>query len=338
MLKLSTLLATVGLVAMLSAPSAALAWGGSGHRMVGQAAMQGLPAGLPAFLRTAKAVDDVGELSREPDRRKGMGKPHDADREQWHFIDIMDDGKILGGLDLDALPLTTEDYETALRAVGTNSWKAGKLPYSIIDGEQQLIRDFSTWRALKILIPRERNRARRAWMVADLGRREALIMLAIGELSHWVGDGAQPLHVSIHYNGWGDFPNPNGYTTARIHAAFEGELVSRSVRLGAVRQAMGPARGADGPLEARVVAYLRETSAQLGPLYELEKAGGFKPDDPRGAAFATQRLAAGASELRDLIVEAWAGSAKVTVGWSPVSLSDIASGKADGYRALYGKD
>ncbi len=30
------------------------------------------------------------------------------------------------------------------------------------------------------------------------------------------------MHVSVHCNGWGPHPNPDGYTTAPIHAAFEG--------------------------------------------------------------------------------------------------------------------
>ena len=41
------------------------AWGNTGHRLIGVAAMRALPDDLPAFLKTPGAVADVGELARE---------------------------------------------------------------------------------------------------------------------------------------------------------------------------------------------------------------------------------------------------------------------------------
>lgn len=326
------------LTVAVSIPATALAWGGSGHRIVGQAAMQSLPSDLPAFLRTPKAVADVGELSREPDRWKGYGKLHDAMHEPAHFIDLSDDGSILGGPRLAALPPSLAEYDGALRAAGSDAWKAGWLPYSIVDQAQNLAKDFATWRVLNAALKVDKNKAHRAWMIADRARRESLILFTIGQLSHYVGDGSQPLHVSVHYNGWGDGPNPNGFTSAHIHSAFEGELVKAHVREPAVKAAMAAPAAQQGPLEARVAAYLETTGAQVEPLYALEKAGGLKDGDSRGVDFAVIRLAAGASELRDLIMDAWKVSPGVTVGWSPVSLADVEAGKADGYKALYNKD
>ena len=101
-------------IVALTAPQIANSWGASGHRLLGQAAMLGLPSGLPAFLRTPRAVNDVGETSREPDRLKGAGRAIDSDRDQGHFIDLSDDGTVLGGPRLDALPSTRAGYEAAL--------------------------------------------------------------------------------------------------------------------------------------------------------------------------------------------------------------------------------
>ena len=336
--KLATLLTTLGLAGAVCAPAPALAWGGSGHRMIGQAAMESLPGDLPAFLRTPKAVEAVGELSREPDRWKGAGKVHDQNREPAHFLDLSDDGTVLGGPKLSALPPTREDYETALRGAGTNSWKAGWLPYSIVDGAQQLTKDFAMWRAEGVAIPLEKDAAHKAWLIRDRMLRETLILNAIGQLSHYVGDGSQPMHVTVHFNGWGDFPNPKGYTTGRIHGMFEGDFVAANIREPAVKGAMAPLKPQEGPLEARAAAYLAATGAEVEPLYALEKAGGFQNGDARGVAFATARLGAGAGELRDLIVEAWTVSPKMTVGWPAVSIVDIQAGKADAYRSLYSKD
>lgn len=338
MAKLATLLTSLGLVAAVCAPAPALAWGGSGHRMIGQAAMEGLPGDLPAFLRTPKAARLMGELAREPDRWKGVAKLHDHDREPAHFVDLSDDGTILGGPRLTTLPPNREEYETAMRAVGSNSWKAGILPYSIADAAQQVSKDFAMWRGEGLALAREKDKARRAWLVEDRAERENLILQNIGLLAHYVGDGSQPLHVSVHYNGWGDYPNPKGYTTGRVHAMFEGDFVMANIREPMVRAAMAPPRPQVGPLDARIAAYLTATGAQADPFYALEKSGAFSNPNKAGVDFATARLAAGASELRDLIIEAWKVSPNVTVGWPAVSLADIEAGKVDAYRAFYNKD
>jgi hypothetical protein len=330
--------ASLALITLLAAAGPAFGWGAAGHRMTGVAAMRGLPAEVPAFLRRPQAVDDVGELSREPDRSKDSGKIHDSDRDPGHFIDLDDEGKILGGPPMAALPPTRADYEKALQAAGTDSWKAGYLYYSIVDRQQQLTTDFAYWR---VLAHAERNpawRKHRAWFRADRIRREAQILQTIGQLSHFVGDGSQPLHVTMHYNGWGAYPNPRGYTTARIHGPFEGQFVLDAVRPADVAAAMAPFRSCGCPIEERATAYLLATGAQVEPLYALEKAGGLASGDPRGAAFATRQIAIGASELRDLVVEAWRSSLKSKVGWSPVAVADVLAGKADPYPSLVGVD
>lgn len=324
--------------APLTVPGAALAWGNSGHRMIGETAVRALPPELPAFLRTAQAAADVGEYSREPDRVKGAGKVYDTDHSPAHFIDLGDDGRVLGGPSLANLPPTREDYDSALRAVGEDSWKAGWLPYSIEGSYQKLARGFAFWRVLKAAEANPAWKAHRAWFAADRRRREAQILIAAGELSHFVGDGSQPLHVTVHFNGWGDYPNPGGYSMAKLHAPFESDLVHAAVRPAEVAARMTPFRSCGCAVRDRVSAYLSATGKLVVPFYEMEKAGGLNPGDPRGPAFARERLAVGASELRDLIVEAWRASDLETVGWKPVAVKDVEAGKVDPYPALYGID
>ncbi|MFI4950364.1 MAG: S1/P1 Nuclease [Caulobacterales bacterium] len=317
-----------------SVPASVLAWGGSGHRMIGEAAMRALPADLPAFLHTAQAIVDVSEYSREPDRIKRAGRAFDVNRDAGHFLDLGDDGTVFGGPRITALPPTRPDYEKAMQAVGQSSWKAGYLPYSIIESYQQLTEDFAYWRVLKYAEANPAWAAHRAWYAADRRRRELQILVALGELSHFVGDGSQPLHVTVHFNGWGDFPNPNNYSQAKLHGPFEGELVRANVKLAEVRAKMPPPRPLSGNVEQRVDDYLAETGAQVIPFYEMEKAGGMKPGDPRGTAFATRQIAIGAAELRDLIVLAWRGSERQTVGYKPVAVADVLAGKIDPFDAL----
>lgn len=332
-------LACAALAVLIAAtPGSVLAWGGTGHRMVGQLAIRNLPTELPRFLRTEASARDVGELSREPDRHKGAGRLHDTDREGLHFVDLDENGKLLGGPLMVPMAATRADYATQLRLAGLDEWKTGYLPYAIVDRWQQLTLDLAYCRVLTAAIANPAWRANRAWFREDLRRREALILKDIGELSHFVGDGSQPLHVSIHYNGWGDYPNPNGYTTARIHAPFEGDLVKARVSEAMVAAKVVPFRSCDCAIEQRVTSYLLASRDQVIPFYEMEKAGGMSPGDPRGGIFAAQRLAVGASELRDLIVEAWRASATTKVGWKPIAVQDVLSGKVNPYVALSSVD
>jgi hypothetical protein len=329
------LLAAGAATALLGHAPSAHAWGATGHRLIGQLGVASLPAGLPAFLYTPDAVEAVGELAREPDRWKGSGKIHDSTRDPAHFTDA---GKILGGPPLNALPPTRADFDMALRAVNSDGFHAGYLPYSIVDGWQQLTRDFTYWRVETAAIAREHNPDHKAWMERDLKRRETLTLADLGEWAHYVGDGSQPMHVSVHFNGWGPYPNPNGYTQDKVHAYFEGQFVRQSVTYEGVRAAMAPPQTCAAPIEICVADYLAATEATVEPYYALQKAGGFVDADPRGVAFATQRIAAAASEVRDLTLAAWQASATSNCGYPPITLDQVVAGTVDAYQSLFAED
>jgi len=236
------------------------------------------------------------------------------------------------------LAITRESYESSLREAGSSAWKAGYLPYSIDEDWQQLSKDFAYWRVATAGARRATNPAHRAWLADDATRREALILRDLGVLAHYVGDGSQPMHVSIHFNGWGPGPNPEGFTEEKIHAYFEGEFVRDYLSPAAVRAAMTPYRDCHCSIETRTADYLATTRDTVVPLYRLWKAGGFVNGDARGRAFVAERLAAGADELRDVVVEAWRASAQAEVGWPAVKVADVLAGKADPFDALYGTD
>lgn len=329
-------------VAVVAAPAVVSAWGNTGHRLIGVAAVRALPEEMPAFLRTPGAAAEVGELSREPDRTKGGGQPHDRERDTAHFIDMDDAAHVISaaGPSIDALPRLKSEYDAALVAAGLDVDDAGYLPYAIWDGYQQLVRDFATWRVLNAAEARERDPGKRAWYREDRLRREALILRDMGYLGHYVGDGSQPHHTTIHYNGWSrDVPNPERFTTSRqTHGAFEGAFTARVARLDAVEAAMAAPKLEGFDLRARVPAYLKTTLAEVLPFYRLEKAGGFGEGDARGATFALNRLAAGASELRDLYILAWRDSADDEIGWPKVKVAEVEAGTADPWLAMYGDD
>jgi hypothetical protein len=317
----------------------AAAWGNAGHRMIGTLGVEALPKSLPAFLHDPQTIADIGEQAREPDRSRSTARTHDNYRDGAHQIDLDDKGAAMGGPALDHLPLTREDFDTQLRAVGTDSWKVGWLPYSIIDGWQQLAKDFAYWRAESYGEGVAKDPKHKAWLHQDRLRRERQIVYDLGYWAHFVGDGSQPLHVTYHYNGWGPGPNPNGYTTAKIHSPIEAAFVAHNVTLDMVRAKMTPPRDCKCAIEVETAAYLARAYQQVEPLYQLEKAGGFVDGDARGIAFNSARLAEGASEVRDLVVSAWNASDGMNVGYPVQPLADVLAGKAgDGYDLLYGKD
>ena len=341
------LLFSVSLAAAL-ASSSAFAWGPDGHRMIGELAMTSLPKNLPYFLHMKTAAKEVGYLAPEPDRERGGGEEFDAEHSPAHFVDVLDDLTVLGGPKLDALPPTREQYDSALREVGSNQYKAGMLPYTIADGFQLLAKDFAYWRVDVAGAKLGKSAKARAWYKHDRLMRERIVLHDLGNWAHYVGDGSMPLHASVHYSGWGDFPNPEGFTQVRIHVPWENQYVHENIADAAVKAAMPAARDCACAITARIAAYLTASLAEVVPLYRLEKAGAFglllpaqgsgpeqrgKPT-PEGKAFVTRQLALGAAELRDMIVDAWHESDKLAVGYPPVNVTDVEAGKTDPYEAL----
>jgi hypothetical protein len=201
-----------------------------------------------------------------------------------------------------------------------------------------LVKDFAYIRIDVAAAHNARDPAKRAWFAADAVRRRALILRDIGVFAHYVGDGSQPLHVSAHYNGWGDYPNPEGFTQERVHGPFEGAFVRAEVREAAVLATLPAPSLCTQPVDACTRAYLQTTAATVLPFYRLQKAGGFAAGDARGRAFATERIAAGAGELRDLITTAWRASATAEAGWPAVKVADVEAGRVDPYDSLLGAD
>jgi hypothetical protein len=329
----------LALLALAAAPAGpAFAWADTGHRLVATLAAEAFPAEIPAFLRSRQAVARLGEIAREPDRSKGAGQPHDADLDPAHFVDVDDAGKILGGPTLDALPANRQGYEQALQAAGADSWKAGWLPYSIVDGWQQLVKDFAYWRADRVGERSGATGRERAWFAEDRRLRELIILRDLGVFAHFVGDGAQPLHVTVHYNGWTDGPNPRGYTRERVHAPFEGAFVRDNASPAAVRRPMRPYAACACPVQASTVRFLQDSAAKVEPLYQLWGEGGFRGNDPRGRDFVVERLADGASQLRDMVVDAWRASAEASVGYPPVKVRTIEQSGRAPFDVIYGRE
>jgi hypothetical protein len=310
------------LAALLCCTAPAFAWERKGHEMVNHLAAKHFAGRLPAFLTTSQATFEITYLGPEMDRLKGSGKSWDADNDPGHFIDIQDDGTTAGVMQLNALPPSAQAYDEALRAANTDQYRQGYLPYSILDGWEQLREDFAYWRV-------------------DKGEAHAidqqLILRDIGTWGHFIADACQPLHLTVHYNGWGKYPNPNGYTQSkRTHAMFEGDFVNRYVIESQVAALMPKASTLPQPKSllsqetvlAEIERYLAAGAKTVPQLYEIEKAGGFASASAQAVHFTDAQIASGATEMRDLTVWAYQDSINESVGYPAVSVRDILSGKA----------
>lgn len=297
MQRLPRLLSLVALVltSALLYPRAGFAWGNEGHSLVNKLAARHLPADTPSFLRSEAAVREIEYLGPEPDRWRSPAEPElVAAQAPEHFIDL-ELADALG-----PLPRKRLDFEARVFAAGQRPEKIGLQPWQTIE----------VWERLKAALREYRNLSSEG---KDTSSVEQAAIFYAGWLGHYVGDGAQPLHTSIQYNGWIG-PNPNGYTTEHaIHWQFEGPFVAANFAAlaSSTEQKMTTPHAITGDVFDAYVAYLRESSTHVEEVYKLEKAGGFVgAGSAASREFTAERLAAGASMLRDLIYTAWVESAR----------------------------
>jgi hypothetical protein len=274
-------------------PPAAYAWGNEGHRLINKLAASTLPADAPAFLRSEGAINEIEYLGPEPDRWRNHAEAElAAAQAPEHFIDL-EPADALG-----PLPRNRLDFEAKVFAAGQRPEKIGLQPWETNE----------IWQRLKVALREFRNLSAAK---QDTRGAEAAALFYTGWLGHYVGDGSQPLHTTDKYNGWVG-PNPNGYTTAhQIHWQFEGPFVAANEHEADVRSRMTPPEAIDGEIFNSYVAYLRHSATYVEKVYQLEKAGGFVgAGSPESRDFTADRLAAGASMLRDMIYTAWIESGK----------------------------
>lgn len=285
--------ALFALACLIAEPPAARAWGNEGHRMISRLAACSLPADVPSFLRSEAALNEIEYLGPEPDRWRSPAEPElNAAQAPEHFIDF-EPADALG-----PLPHRRLVFEAKVFAAGENPDKIGLQPWQATE----------VWERLKAAL---REYRRLAAANQDTRPVEQAVLFYAGWLGHYVGDGSQPLHTTIQYNGWVG-PNPHGYTTSRqIHWQFEGPFVGVNIHMPEVQAKMTPLQPIQGDIFDAYVTYLRHSATYVEEVYQLEKAGGFVgAGSAESREFAATRLAAGASMLRDMIYSAWLESAR----------------------------
>jgi len=272
---------------LLAAPLQGHAWGEKGHAMISRLAIETAAPRLPEFMNASR-----GELiynANEPDRwREEAHSPMNMAQQADHFFD----SELWG-----PIPTIEPDRYQFMEKVAAKKVelvKVGYLPYAIVENYGRLVNAFRNWRRAKTSADREAT------------RQNAVVYAGI--LSHYVGDGSQPMHLSIHYNGWvDDKPNPRNYTKdRRLHSRYEAAYVNTAIEAPSVRPKVQPLRRINDVFES-IKQYLTQSFAELEPMYELEKTGEFNPEQPRpkGTEFISSELARAAGMLADLWYTAW---------------------------------
>ena len=297
---------SVLLALSLVAVPASFAWGSKGHTIINHLAAQSLPESVPAFLRTPAAIDEITYLGPEPDRWRSRAEPElAAEQAPDHFIDLELADKLA--------PLPRGRYQfiaAAYAYIAAHPSEADQMRPERI-GFQPWITE-EVWQRLKSAMRDYRDLSAQH---QDTKPVEAAIVFYAGWLGHYVGDGSQPLHTTIEYNGWVG-PNPNGYTTDhQIHWQFETQFVNDNINISDVQPLMTPLKPI-GDEWTDYLAYLHHTNSLVEKVYQLDKDHGFDgAGTPESRQFTAERIAAGASMLRDLIVAAWVKSADPVPEW-----------------------
>lgn len=266
--------------------------------MINKLAASSLPADVPAFLRSDAAIHEIEYLGPEPDRWRSHAEPElAAAQAPEHFIDL-EPADALG-----PLPHKRLDFEALVFAHGERPEKIGLQPWETVE----------VWQRLKAALREYRRLSTdKSAPAGDLESVQQAAIFYAGWLGHYVGDGSQPLHTTNNYDGWVMKDNPKGYSSAHgIHWRFEGTFVAANLHEADVAKDMSAVQSVSGDVFDSYVAYLRHSATQIDSVYAFDKAGAFEKDGTaESRAFTAERLAAGASELRDLIYTAWLESAK----------------------------
>lgn len=298
---------------LLCCALSAAAWGDKGHRMVPGLALKQLPPDVPVLRDWATTITDLGP---EPDRWRAGGEMLKASQAPDHYINLEP---------LSFLATFPPARPAYIEALYSEAQRTGqKLPPFEIGFQPYIAGE--VYERLRVSFAEYEYAREMKKPVREIEQRVAFYA---GWLSHYVADGAQPLHTTIHQDGWilaG--ANPGVPPAERgIHSRFETGFVDQNVSEADVA-AVEPARlPAITNFLVEYVAYLRRSHALVRGLYELDKQNAFRgAGTPAGKQFVVARLAAGRDMLAAIWTAAWQQSQ-----WSgclPVSEAPAHTGQA----------
>ena len=297
------------------------AWDYEGHHAINELALASLPADFGGFPLTPALKTRIAFLAGEADRWRNVGDlPLKHFNGPDHYIDLEDLKQY--GLTPETLPLMRYDFVGDIvreRAAHPEKFPpidpardadhtrelSGFLPWAITEYYEKLKSCFSYLKTFQKF----------GGTPEEIANAEANVVYVMGVMGHFVGDGSQPLHTTMHFNGWvGD--NPHGYTTSlRFHAWIDGGYLRKTggIDVGKLAGRIHPAEriknaGQPEGLFRAAVAYLVEQNKCVGPLYELDKEGRLTGEGDmgrEGRVFLDGQLVKAGQMLGDIWYTAW---------------------------------
>lgn len=174
----------------------------------------------------------------------------------------------------------------------------GTLPYAAVEGYERLVATMRQIRALQA-------------QGKDTRELERTCAFYVSWFGHYIGDGAQPMHDSVHHDGW-QGENPRGYTRDHgIHGRFESTFVD-AINLvpDDLVSRMAPVGHQQGDVFDLILAYLDTGTSRVEQVYALERDGAFRGAGTQAGKDMVYRTTGdGAAMLRDLTYRAWKESA-----------------------------
>ena len=307
--------ATVALISLSLAPGAS-AWDEDGHAIITYVACDSPPETMPDWLKSPEVRDRLVYLASEPDRWRGQHNVHlDHINNPDHYLD--EEKLHPYGLSLKNLPRLRTEYTDILatkRALHPEKFQKrvaekdkdytrlspGLLPYSIAE---RMWKVAAGWTQLKTY---ENHRDRISETMIKNAKEN--IIYHMGVLSHFVGDGSQPLHLTHHHHGWVG-ANPKHYTTDKaFHALIDdGIILFHGIYFDDLRNRKQPPRSFSTTNYWKDIrTYLYESYELVEPLYELEKTGDLKRAE--GKRFIEGRLLEAGSALAGIWTAAYEGA------------------------------
>jgi hypothetical protein len=289
-------------LACISSPRLA-AWGLTGHVVISRAAIDALPADVPGFVR--RQIDWIASRSITPDSYRAASEPfikmeedpsHEWHLEQVAFLKTIPRSKI------EFIQALYDEYRRLekldpAKAALANPTSTGMLPYTTMEVYERLKVTFRTWR------DQQRDKQATSFTEQDAA-------FYIGWLSHYIADASQPLHSSIHHDGWRG-ENPKNYTRdGALHWGFENDFVDLiGLKENDIQGRVAPAKTVADPFSA-ILAQLARSNTRVEQVYALEQQHALA--DKSNAAVRELVYVCtsdGATLLRDLIYTAWTTSA-----------------------------
>ncbi|MGK9477667.1 hypothetical protein [Melioribacter sp. OK-6-Me] len=202
------------------------AWGNEGHQLIAKHALNLISSEIGL---SQDAINYIIEHSVDPDYRK----KDDPDEPQRHFIDIDFYSEFLNGSMINS--------KETLKAIYGDSTvkKMGLLPWATSETFDKLVNAF-----------KEKDRAK--------------ILLYSSDLAHYVGDGHQPLHATINYNG--QLTGQKG-----IHFRYEIEMFNRYLNEIEANLKNGQVVELKAPLLDVIFDYIYESNFEVDIILNADK-------------------------------------------------------------------